>query len=201
MHADDGALAGARVGILATDGFDEDELVEPRQAYANEGATTLIVSPKTGTIQGYRAEAKGDFVKVDMAIGDATSGEFDALLLPGGILNGDRMRLDPVVTTFVRSFAMSGKPIAAICHGIWLLVENGGVRGRKVTSCPSLRTDLKNAGAMWVDEKVVEDRNLVTSRSPDDIPPFIASSIALFAKRLDLSSKPPAIGGGPSSTE
>ena len=199
MHADDGRLAKMVIGILATDGFDQEELVEPRQAFASEGATTIILSTRTGTIQGYHDDTKGDMVKVDTSIVDVTTRAFDALLLPGGILNGERMRLDPGVTSFVRSFVQSGKPIAAICYGLWPLVEVDVVRGRTLTSCPSLRTDLKNAGAKWVDQDVVEDRNLVTSRGPDDIPAFNAKAMSLFAKRR--SAQPPAIGGGPASTQ
>jgi protease I len=200
MHADDGQLAHMRIAFLATDGFDQADLVQPRQAYSNEGATTIIVSNKMGTIQGYEREAKADSVKVDLPIEDTTAGEFDALVLPGGILSADKLRLDPNVMVFVRSFARSGKPIAAICHGLWLMVENDLVRGRTLTSCPSLRTDLKNAGAKWVDQDVVEDRNLVTSRRADDIPAFDDKTVALFAKQGDHGAQRPAIGGGPPPT-
>jgi len=187
----DGKLAGVRVAILATDGFEEAELVDPRQAYANDGASTVIVSVKTGEIQGYKHDDKADRVKVDMQIEEADPEQFDALELPGGVINSDRLRTNPQVIAFVKAFAQSGKPIAAICHGLWTLVEADAVRGRTLTSWPSLKTDLKNAGAKWVDQEVVVDKNFVTSRKPEDIPAFDSKAIALFAKRR------PAIGGGP----
>jgi protease I len=187
-----GPLTGVRVAILATDGFEESELVDPRQAYADQGASTVIISPMVGEIQGYKHENKADRVKVDMNIEEADPNQFDALELPGGVMNGDKMRLDTFVTAFVRSFGQKGKPIAAICHGLWPMIEADIVRGRTVTSWPSLKTDLKNAGAKWVDQEVVQDRNFVTSRQPEDIPAFNARAIDLFAK------KRPAIGGGPS---
>jgi protease I len=189
----EGPLSGVRVAILATDGFEQSELVEPRQAYADQGASTVVISPLVGEIQGYKHDTKADRVKVDMSIGDADPDQFDALELPGGVVNGDKMRLDTFVIAFVKSFGQSGKPIAAICHGLWPMIEADIVGGRTVTSWPSLKTDLKNAGAKWVDEEVVQDRNFVTSRQPEDIPAFNAKAIALFAKRR------PAIGGGPTN--
>jgi protease I len=187
----DGKLAGVRVAILATDGFEESELVDPRQAYADQGASTVIVSLKSGELQGYKHDDKADRVKVDMTIDEADPDQFDALVLPGGVVNGDRLRLEPKVALFVKTFAQSGKPIAAICHGLWSMADADVLRGRTVTSWPSLKTDLKNAGAKWVDQEVAVDRNFVTSRKPADLPAFDAKSIALFAKRR------PAIGGGP----
>jgi len=187
----DGKLAGVRVAILATDGFEEAELIDPRQAYADQGASTVIVSTKSGEIQGWKHGDKADRVKVDMTIEDADPEQFDALVLPGGVVNGDRLRLEPKVALFVKTFAQSGKPIAAICHGLWSLADADVIRGRTVTSCPTLKTDLKNAGAKWVDQEVVVDRNFVTSQKPEDIPAYNAKAIALFAKRRA------AIGGGP----
>jgi protease I len=191
----DGKLAGIRVAILATDGFEEAELVDPRQAYADQGASTVIVSTKTGEIQGYKHDEKADRVKVDMLIEDADPEQFDALALPGGVVNADRLRLEPKVALFVKTFAQSGKPIAAICHGLWSMADADVLRGRTVTSWPTLKTDLKNAGAKWVDQEVAVDRNFVTSRKPEDIPAFNTKAIALFAKHRA------AIGGGPPSDQ
>jgi protease I len=191
-----GKLAGLRVAILATDGFEQSELVEPRQAFANEGASTVVVSPKTGQIQGYLHEQPVDFVQTDLALEDANPADFDALQLPGGVMNSDKLRLLPSAIAFVQSFARSGKPIAAICHGLWTMVDADVVRGRTLTSWPSLKNDLKNAGAKWVDETVVQDRNFVTSRKPEDITAFNAKAIEVFGKYGAGVTKP-AIGGGP----
>lgn len=136
------------------------------------GATTILVSPKTGEIKGWNESDWGQSVPVDKALDQASEGEFDALVLPGGQINPDKLRLEPKATAFVRAFFEAGKPVGAICHGPWLLVEAEVVRGRKVTSWPSIRKDLENAGAQWVDEEVVVDKGLVTSRKPDDIPAF-----------------------------
>jgi protease I len=194
-----GKLSGMRVAILATDGFEQAELVEPRQAYADEGATTAVIAPKMGEIQGYQHDEKGDVVKVDLQLADADPGDFDALLLPGGVLNSDKLRLYARATGFVRDFAHSGKPIAAICHGLWTMVDADVVRGRTVTSWPTLKADLTNAGAKWVDQEVAEDRNFVTSRQPEDIPAFNEKAIALFSRRRANAPSRRAIGGGPGS--
>jgi protease I len=188
-----GRLAGLHVGILATDGFEQSELVEPRQAFVNEGARTTVVSPKGGTIQGYRHGEKADSVKVDMLLADARPELFDALQLPGGVVNSDKLRLEPAAIELVGAFANGHKPIAAICHGLWTMADADVLMGRKVTSWPSLKTDLTNAGAHWEDKPVVDDANFVTSRKPDDIPLFNEHAILMFAK---YSGKP-AIGGGP----
>ena len=187
----DGKLAGVRVAILATDGFEESELIDARQALADQGASTVIVSTHAGEIQSHEHDVKGNRVKVDLSIEQADPDQFDAMELPGGVVNGDKMRLDPSVTAFVKTFAHDGKPIAAISHGLWPMIEADAVRGRTVTSWPSLKTDLKNAGAKWVDAEVVVDKNFVTSRKPDDIPAYNEKAIELFAKRRA------AIGGGP----
>jgi len=177
-------LQGKRIAILATDGFEQSELEKPRAAFDSEGAKTMIVSPKSGQIQGYQHFDKSDMFQVDQPLEQADVQSFDALLLPGGVINPDQLRMLPKAVEFVRSFAKSGKPIFAICHGPWTLVEADLVRGRKVTSWPSLKTDLKNAGASWVDQEVVSDRGIITSRKPDDIPAFVASAIEeLSAKR------------------
>jgi protease I len=170
--ADQKSLAHTRVAILVTDGFEQVELTRPRQALDEAGAKTSIVSPAGGSVQGMNHHEKGDRIPVDIPLAQASPDNFDALLLPGGVANPDQLRMNPAAVKFVRAFADAGKPIAAICHGPWLLVEADVVRGRTVTSWPSLRTDLKNAGATWVDQEVVTDNGLVTSRKPDDIPAF-----------------------------
>ncbi len=165
-------LSGKRVAILATNGFEQSELLEPRRALEAAGAHTDIVSPSRATIRGWRHTDWGSPVDVDVLLDGAEPKEYDALVLPGGVMNPDQLRANPKAVEFVRSFVQSGKPIAAICHGPWTLIDADGVRGRKLTSWPSLRKDLENAGAEWVDEEVVVDRGLVTSRKPDDLPAF-----------------------------
>jgi protease I len=179
-----GRLLGKTVAILATDGFEQVELEEPRRALEAAGAKTVLVSPKEGGwIQGFHHHDKADPFPVDVELKDADPNAFDALLLPGGALNPDQLRTIPEAVAFVRAFAQSGRAIAAICHGPWTLVEADAVRGRTVTSWPSIKTDLINAGAKWVDREVVVDRGLVTSRNPDDIPAFNARMIEEFAER------------------
>lgn len=173
-------LEGKRIAILATDGYEQVELTAPRKALVAEGAKTVVVSPKAGRIQGFNHHDKADSVSVDLPLSEARATDFDGLLLPGGALNPDALRMDPDAVAFIKSFARADKPIAAICHAPWTLVEADVVRDRKVTSWPSLRTDLQNAGAKWVDEAVVRDGNLVTSRKPDDIPLFAAAAIQAF---------------------
>ena len=174
-------LKNIRVAILAADGFEQVELVEPKKALEQEGAAVKIVSPAAGEIQGWNHFEKADKFPVDEALEKANADEFDALLLPGGVANPDHLRTLPKAVEFVKKFAAQGKPIAAICHGPWLLIEAGVARGRKITSWPSLKTDAKNAGANWVDQDVVVDQGVVTSRKPDDIPAFNARMIAEFA--------------------
>jgi protease I len=175
-------LAGKKIAILATDGFEQAELVEPKRAFEKAGAETVVVSPKSGQIQGYNHHDRGDTVPVNQTLKEADPERFDALLLPGGVLNPDQLRVMPEAVTFVKSFVSAGKPIAAICHGPWTLIEADAVRGRKVTSWPSLKSDLSNAGANWVDAEVVTDRGLVTSRKPSDIPAFVAKAIEEIAE-------------------
>jgi len=182
MAKNEKVLDGMRVAILATDGFEQVELIEPRRALERAGATTSVVSPKRDAIRGWDHTDWGDEVEVDEHLDDADPSEFDALLLPGGVMNPDRLRMHDGAVQFVRELADAGKPIAAICHGPWLLVEAGVVRGRTVTSYRSLRTDLENAGATWKDEEVVVDRNFVTSRGPDDIPAFQRTAVETFAR-------------------
>lgn len=170
-------LTGKRVAILATDGVEQVELTEPREALDRAGAKTVVVAPKGGSIKGWQHDHWGDEIAVDLTLDQARSGDFDALMLPGGVMNPDRLRIDARAVALVREFFQSGKPVAAICHGPWLLVEAGVVSGRTVTSWPSLQTDIRNAGGDWVDREVVTDEGLVTSRKPDDIPAFSAKLI------------------------
>ena len=175
-------LDSRRVAVLATDGFEQVELVEPTAALRKAGARVAIVSPKAGKIQGMNHDKPADQISVDIALSDARADDFDALLLPGGVANPDSLRIAPGAVAFVNAFVTSGKPIAAICHGPWTLIDAGGVRGKHMTSWPSLKQDLVNAGAVWSDEPVVKDTRLVTSRKPDDIPKFNAAMIELFAE-------------------
>ncbi len=175
-------LKDCRVAVLATDGFEQSELTEPVKALRQSGAQVDIVSPHTGEIQGMKHRAKGNKVKVDRALDEATGNDYMALVLPGGVANPDELRMDPRAVRFVRHFFDAGKPIAAICHGPWTLIEVDAVRGKRVTSWPSLKTDLRNAGANWVDEEVVVDHGLVTSRKPDDLPAFCARMLEEFGE-------------------
>ena len=174
-------LQGKRIAILATDGFEQAELLEPRKALDDAGATTMVVSPNDGRIKGWNHTDWGNEVPVDMSMNSAKAEDFHSLLLPVGVMNPDRLRMNPEAVSFVKHFADAGKPIAAICHGPWTLIEAGAVGRHTLTSWPSLKTDLKNAGAVWVDKEVVSDGNLVTSRKPDDIPAFNREMIRLFA--------------------
>lgn len=175
-------LNGKRVAILATDGVEQVELTQPRQALDGAGAVTMVVSPKEGTIKGWQHDRWGDPIKVDLSLSEARVSEFDALFIPGGVMNPDALRMDKKAVEFVRAFFSDGKPVAAICHGPWLLVEAGVLRGRSVTSWPSLQTDIRNAGGDWVDREVVTDEGLVTSRKPDDIPAFSMKMVEEFAE-------------------
>jgi protease I len=177
-----GRLQGRKVAVLATDGFEQSELEKPVEALRAEGAEVEIVSPKAGQIQGYEHQEKGRTVAVDQDLKTADADSYDAIVLPGGVINPDALRLEPQAIDFVRSFAQAGKPIAAICHGPWTLINAEAVEGRRMTSWPSLQVDLQNAGAEWVDEEVVVDRGLVTSRRPDDLPAFCAKMIEEFAE-------------------
>jgi protease I len=176
------SLQGKRVAILVTDGFEQVELTKPREALGQAGAVTKIVSPKKGQLKAWNEDDFGDTFSVDVALSDAEVSSYDALLLPGGVMNPDKLRAIPEAVAFVREFFAQGKPVAAICHGPQLLIEADVVRGRRLTSFPSLKTDLTNAGATWVDEVVVTDRGLVTSRKPADIPRFNEKMIEEFAE-------------------
>lgn len=166
-------LQGKRIAILATNGFEQSELLEPQKALQAAGARAEVISPEPGTIKGWDKKEWGKDVAVDVPLKQARPDEYDALVLPGGVMNSDHLRTNPDAVRFVRDFVESGKPIGAICHGPWTLIEAGGVKGKTMTSSPALRTDLTNAGAKWVDREVVTDRNLVTSRKPADIPAFV----------------------------
>jgi protease I len=177
-------LDGKRVAILATDGFEQVELTDPRSALDAAGANTTVVSPKEGSIKGWQHDHWGDEVAVDRTLDTARADDFDALLLPGGVMNPDHLRMERRAVEFVREFFKAGKPVAAICHGPWLLVEADVVRGKSITSWPSLRTDIRNAGGDWVDREVVTDEGLVTSRKPDDLPAFNRKMIEEFAEGI-----------------
>ena len=177
-----GKLNGKRVAILATDGVEQSELTEPRKALDDAGARTTLISAKTGTIKAWQHGNWGEEFRVDLAVEQADTNDFDALLLPGGVMNPDRLRTNRNAVEFVQRFVASGKPVAAICHGPWLLVEANAVRGRTITSWPSLQTDIRNAGGDWVDREVVTDEGIVTSRKPDDIPAFNKKMLEEFAE-------------------
>lgn len=175
-------LAGRKVAVLATDGFEQSELEKPVEALKAAGAQVEVVSPKSGQIQGWEHHDKGRAVPVDRALSAAKPGDYDALVLPGGVINPDALRLEPEAIDFIKHFVTAKKPIAAICHGPWTLINAGGVEGREMTSWPSLQVDLTHAGARWVDREVVVDAGLVTSRKPDDLPAFCAKMIEEFAE-------------------
>jgi protease I len=174
-------LNGKRIAILATDGVEQVEMTEPRKALEAAGATTELISPAKGKLQAWQHMEKGDKFLVDVALDAADAENYDGLVLPGGVANPDQLRTMPKAVQFVKSFFEDDKPVAAICHAPWMLVEADAVRGRMVTSWPSLQTDLQNAGAKWVDREVVEDHGLVTSRKPDDLPAFNKKIVELFS--------------------
>jgi protease I len=177
-----GELQGKKVAFLATDGVEQVEYTEPRKTIEHAGAEVQLVSLRPGEIQGFNHLDQADTFPVDLAVKDARAEDFDGLVIPGGVANPDAMRLDRDAVRFVRSFFDAGKPVAAICHASWMLVEADVVRGRTLTSWPSLQTDIRNAGGTWVDEEVHVDRGMVTSRKPDDIPAFSAKAIEEIAE-------------------
>ncbi len=178
----DQSLNGLRIAILVSDGFEQSEMVEPRKALDQAGAETFIISPVKGKVKGWKMKNWGDEFPVDKDINEAKAEEYDALLLPGGVMNPDTLRMNEQAVNFVKGFVSAKKPIAAICHGPWTLINAQMVKDKKMTSWPSIKTDLMNAGANWVDQEVVVDDKLVTSRKPDDIPAFNKAAIDLFAK-------------------
>ena len=183
-------LNGKRVAILATDGVERVELTEPRKALDAAGARTTVVAPKSGSIKGWEHDHWGESIPVDQSLDNARADHFHALMLPGGVMNPDHLRQNVRAVEFVRSFFEAGKPVAAICHGPWMLVEADVLDGRTITSWPSLKTDIRNAGAEWVDRDVVTDHGLVTSRKPDDIPAFNRKMIEEFAEGVHEDQRP-----------
>lgn len=169
--------ASKRIAILATDGFEQSELMKPREQLKSAGFHVDVIAPKGGEIRGWNDKDWGDSVPVDVELSNASPDDYDALVLPGGVINPDKLRTEQKAIEFVRAFDEAGKPLAAICHGPWLLAESGAANQRSLTSWPSLRTDLENAGALWKDEEVVTDGHLITSRNPGDIPAFTRAVI------------------------
>jgi len=178
-----GQLEGKKIAILADNGFEQVELEKPKAALEQEGAVTHVISPQKEEVKGWEKTDWGTPVKVDVNLSKAQAADYDALLLPGGVMNPDHLRTNKEAVNFVKEFMQTGKPIAAICHGPWTLIETGLLVGRTMTSYPSISTDLKNAGVNWVDEEVVVDKGLVTSRKPDDIPAFNQKMVQEFANK------------------
>ena len=187
-------LNNCRVAIVVTDGFEQVELTEPRKALEQAGARTEIISPNKKKVKGWNFKEWGEEIRVDVPIDQARASNYDALLLPGGVMNSDKLRMDDQVLNFVREFFDAGKPVAAICHGPWTLIDAGVARGRRMTSYPSIRADLQNAGADWIDQEVVVDNGLVTSRKPDDIPAFNRKMIEEFKEGLHSGQKRHSLG-------
>ena len=175
-------LKGLRVAILATDGFEQAELVEPRKALDEAGAKTSVIAPKSGKIQGMNHDVKGISVNVDLTLEQANPADFDAVLLPGGALNADALRMNPSAQAFVKEIDSQRKPVAVICHAAWLLVSAGLTFERTMTSYFTIQDDIRNSGATWVDQEVVQDRNWVSSRKPDDIPAFNRKILSVFGE-------------------
>jgi protease I len=190
----DRGLAGRRIAILATDGVEQVELEEPRKALEAAGAVTHLIAPEEGSIQAMNDDEQGSRIPVDRVLSDARPGEYDALLLPGGVANPDRLRMNERAVQFVREFMLADKPVAAICHAPWMLVEADAVAGRTLTSWPSLRTDILNAGGDWVDEMVRVDDRLITSRKPDDLPVFCETMVREFASALEVDERLELVG-------
>ena len=183
MDKQDNGLKGTRVAILVTDGFEQVELTAPREALESQGVVTQIISQKPGKVQGFNHHDKADTFKVDATFDQAKADDFDAVLLPGGVINGDELRAIPQAQRFVQQIDEAGKPVFVICHGGWILVSAGLVDGRTMTSWPTLQDDIRNAGGTWVDEEVVVDGNWISSRKPDDIPAFNRKLIDLLHQR------------------
>ena len=181
--AESKSLQGIRVAILATDGVEDAELREPRKALEEAGAETMLFAPKEGKIQSFKHHDKADQFEVNKSLAQADASQFDAVLLPGGALNADTLRVQPQAQEFVREMDRQGKPIAVICHAPWPLVSAGCIRGRSLTSYHTIQDDIRNAGGNWQDEEVVRDRNWVSSRQPSDIPAFNREMIRLFSKK------------------
>jgi len=189
-------LRGKKIAALVDHGFEQSELLEPRKALEQAGAEVHVVSPQNGDVKGWQHTDWGEKVKVDRELSSARAADYDGLLLPGGVMNPDHLRANPQAVAFVKEFVTANKPIAAICHGPWTLIEAGAVKGRRMTSWPSLKSDLTNAGASWFDQEVIVDRGLVTSRKPDDIPAFNRKMIEEFAEGVhDPGGRREALSG------
>lgn len=186
---DNSALTGMNIAILVTDGFEQSEFTEPRAALERQGATTKVISTRRGKVQGFNHDAKADQFDVDLTFDEADAKEFDAVLLPGGAVNGKQIRDIPEAQRFVRNIDDDGKPVAAICHGVWLVASSGLAEGRTVTSWPTLQDDIRQAGGTWVDQEVVVDGNLVTSRKPADIPAFNEKLADKLFERFTASTR------------
>ena len=178
----DKQLSGIRVAVLVTDGVEQVELLDPKKALEKEGAEVVVISPHSGKLQGFKHHDQADKIAIDMELNKATAADFDAVLLPGGVINADALRIEKKAQEMVREMDGAGKPIAVICHGAWLLISAGLCRGRTMTSWPTLVDDLRCAGVQWIDQEVVRDRNWVSSRKPDDIPAFNREMIRLFGE-------------------
>jgi len=175
-------LTGKRVAIIVTDGFEQIEMTSPREALDEHGAKTVLVSPKDGKVQGFKHHDKANSFNVDLPLSQANASDFDAVVLPGGVINGDALRVEKRAQQFVQEMDRTGKPIAVICHGGWLLISAGLVKGRRITTWPTLQDDMRNAGADWQDREVIRDRNLVSSRKPDDLPAFNREMVNAIAE-------------------
>ena len=182
-------LNGMKVAILIEEGFEEVEMTKPRKALDDAGAKTSIVSPKDTTVRAWDMTDWSKEYSVDVRLDQARPEDFDALLLPGGVINPDKLRMQPKAVAFAKAFFDAGKPVAAICHGPWTVIETGYARGRRIACWPSLKTDLRNAGAEWMDQEAVRDGNLVSSRKPDDIPAFNREMITLFSQARERAQK------------
>ena len=182
-----------KVAIIVTDGFEQIEMTSPREALEKAGAKCVLIAPRDGEVQGFKHHDKADKFKVDMTLAKASASDFDAVMLPGGVINADAIRIDKNAQQFVQQMEAAGKPIAVICHGSWLLVSAGIVEGRHMTSWPTLQDDLRNAGAQWEDKECIRDRNWVSSRKPDDLPVFNREMVALFSIREKKSGKEDAV--------
>jgi len=175
-------LQGKRIAIIVTDGFEQIELTSPREALEKAGAKCVLIAPKDGQVQGFKHHDKADKFKVELTLEKANASDFDALMLPGGVINADAIRIDKKAQQIVQELERAGKPIAVICHGPWLLISSGVMKGRHITSWPTLQDDLRNAGAQWEDKECIRDRNWVSSRKPDDLPVFNREMVKLFSE-------------------
>lgn len=189
-------LNGKRIAILATDGFEQIELTSPREALEKAGAKCVVVSPKSGEIQGFKHHDKADRIKVDLDLSKADASDFDAVLLPGGVINGDALRIEKKAQQFVQEIDRAGKPVMVICHGPWLLVSSGLVKGHAMTSWPTLQDDIRNAGGNWQDKECIRDRNWVSSRKPDDLPAFNKAIVECVAEVQSAKAMRPESGKG-----